>query len=130
MTIEHRELEVAHYNARPSSAQGSGFSDALLVESRMSAESASPATCPSFFLFSMMDSIHARSISRRAQLVGISRGSVYDVPTSISATDLALMRRMDVLHLEHSFMGVRMLRDRLNRMCYKRRSLIMANWGW
>ena len=49
MTIEHRELEVAHYNARSSSVQGSGFPDALLVESRVSAELTPPATCPSFY---------------------------------------------------------------------------------
>ena len=30
---------MAHYNARPSSAQGSGFPHALLVDSRVSAES-------------------------------------------------------------------------------------------
>jgi len=63
----------------------------------------------------MMDSIHARSISRRAWLVGISRGSVYDVLTSVSVTDQALMRCMDALHLEHPFYGVHMLRDQLNR---------------
>ena len=63
----------------------------------------------------MMDSTHALSISRQAQLVGISRGSVYSVPTPVSAEDLVLMRHMDVLHLEHPFMGTRMLRDQLNR---------------
>ncbi len=63
----------------------------------------------------MMDSTHALSISRQAQLVGISRGSVYYVPKSVGGTDLALMRRLDALHLEHPFMGARMLRDQLNR---------------
>ena len=63
----------------------------------------------------MMDSAHALSISRQAQLAGLSRGSVYDVPTSVSAADLALMRRLDALHLEPPFMGARMLRDQLNR---------------
>ena len=43
----------------------------------------------------MMDSPHALSISRQAQLVGISRGSVYDVPTPVSAADLVLMRHLD-----------------------------------
>ena len=56
----------------------------------------------------MMDSTHARSISRQAQLVGISRGSVYDVPTPVSAADLVLMRHLDAWHLEHPFMGARM----------------------
>ena len=63
----------------------------------------------------MMDSTHALSISRQAQLAGLSRGSVYSVPTSVSAADLALMRRLDAWHVEHPFMGARMLRDQLNR---------------
>ena len=63
----------------------------------------------------MMDSTHARSISRQAQLVGISRGSVYYVPTPVSAADLVLMRHLDALHLEHPFRGTRLLRDQLNR---------------
>lgn len=115
LIIEHHELEVAHYNARPSSVQGSEFPHVLLVDTRVSAESTPSATCPSLLLFQMMDSTHTRSISRQAQLVGISRGSVYDAPTSVSATDLALMRRMDAVHLDHPFTGVRMFRDQLNR---------------
>lgn len=63
----------------------------------------------------MMDSTHALSISRQAQLVGISRGSVYYVPKPVGAADLGLMRRLDEVHLEHPFMGARMLRDQLNR---------------
>ena len=63
----------------------------------------------------MMDSTHALSISRQAQLVGISRGSVYYMPAPVSAADLVLMRHLDALHLEHPFMGTRMLRDQLNR---------------
>ncbi len=43
----------------------------------------------------MMDSTHARSISRQAQLVGISRGSVYSVPTPVSAADRVLRRHLD-----------------------------------
>jgi putative transposase len=63
----------------------------------------------------MIDGHHALPISRQAQLVGMSRGSVYYVPQAVGAADLALMRRMDALHLEHPFMGARMLRDQLNR---------------
>jgi putative transposase len=63
----------------------------------------------------MMDATHALPISRQAQLAGISRGSVYYVPKSVGAADLALMRRLDEIHLEHPFMGARMLRDQLNR---------------
>jgi len=54
-------------------------------------------------------------VKRQAQLVGISRGSLYYQPRPVSAVDLELMRRMDELHLEHPFMGARMLRDQLVR---------------
>ena len=64
----------------------------------------------------MIDRKHSLSVTRQAQLVGISRGSVYYQPRSVSAADLALMERIDKLHLEHPFMGVRMLRDQLNRV--------------
>jgi putative transposase len=63
----------------------------------------------------MIDPKHSLSIKRQAELVGISRGSVYYLPKPVSQEDLALMRRMDLLHLEHPFMGSRMLRDMLNR---------------
>jgi putative transposase len=43
----------------------------------------------------------------------ISRGSVYYEPVAVSASDLALMRRLDELHLEHPHAGSRMLRDLL-----------------
>ena len=64
----------------------------------------------------MIDRKHSLSVTRQAQLVGISRGSVYYQPRSVSAADLALMERIDKLHLEHPFMGARMLRDQLNRV--------------
>ncbi len=63
----------------------------------------------------MIDRDHSLSISRQAQLVGISRGSVYYKPKAIDTVDLDLMRHIDELHLEHPFMGARMLRDQLNR---------------
>ena len=52
-------------------------------------------------------------------MAGISRGSVYYLPKPNSVADLALMRRIDALHLEHPFMGARMLRDQLNREGFK-----------
>ena len=63
----------------------------------------------------MMDATHALPISRQAQLAGISRGRVYDGPTSVGAADLVLMRRLDEFHLEYPFMGARRRRDQLNR---------------
>jgi putative transposase len=62
----------------------------------------------------MIDGHHALSISRQAQLVDISRGSVYYQPKPVSAITLTLMHRIDRLHLEYPFMGARMLRDQLN----------------
>jgi putative transposase len=56
---------------------------------------------------------HDLSVTRQAQLLGISRGSVYYLPRAASSADLALMRQIDELHLEHPFAGARMLRDML-----------------
>ncbi len=63
----------------------------------------------------MIDRRHALSISRQAQLAGLSRGSVYYLPKPVSAEDIEIMRHIDALHLEHPFMGTRMLRDQLQR---------------
>ena len=63
----------------------------------------------------MIDRNEPLSVTRQAQLLGISRGSVYYLPRPVSEADLALMRRLDELHLEHPFMGARMLRDQLQR---------------
>ena len=63
----------------------------------------------------MIDRSHELAVSRQAEVLGISRGSVYYMPRPVSAADLAIMRRIDELHLEYPFMGSRMLRDMLNR---------------
>ena len=47
--------------------------------------------------------------------MGIGRGAVYYQPQPISQADLALMRRLDELHLEWPFAAARMLRDLLAR---------------
>jgi putative transposase len=61
----------------------------------------------------MINRDHQLAITRQAQLLGMSRGAVYYLPRPVSEADLALMRRIDELHLEHPFMGARMLRDQL-----------------
>jgi putative transposase len=43
---------------------------------------------------------HALSITAQAMALGISRGSVYYKSRPVSAADLALMRRIDELHLQ------------------------------
>ncbi len=63
----------------------------------------------------MIDREHQLSVTRQAELLAISRGTVYYLPRPVSDADLALMRRLDELHLEHPFMGARMLRDQLWR---------------
>jgi len=63
----------------------------------------------------MIDRKHELPISAQAKLLGISRGTVYYLPRPVSDDDLALMRRVDELHLQHPFMGARMLRDQLAR---------------
>lgn len=61
----------------------------------------------------MIDPNHALSIIKQAEAVGISRSSVYYVPRPISEQELALMRRIDELHLQHPFMGARQLKREL-----------------
>jgi putative transposase len=61
----------------------------------------------------MIDREHDLSITKQAQALNISRGSVYYLPRPVSANDLSVMRRIDELHLDHPFAGSRMLRDLL-----------------
>ena len=63
----------------------------------------------------MIDRDHPLSITRQAELLNISRGTVYYLPRPVSPADLALMRKIDELHLEHPFMGTRQLRDQLTK---------------
>ena len=63
----------------------------------------------------MIDPKHEVSISRQAELLGISRAAVYYVPRPISEGDLALQRRIDELHLECPYAGARTLRDLLQQ---------------
>ncbi len=58
----------------------------------------------------MIDRGHALSVTKQAEVVGIARSTVYYRPVPVSAVDLALMRRIDELHLEFPFAGSRMLR--------------------
>ena len=61
----------------------------------------------------MIDRDHDLAIAKQAEALNISRGSVYYLPRPVSAADLALMRRIDELHLDYPFAGSRMLRDLL-----------------
>ena len=59
----------------------------------------------------MIDRNHDLPVQRQARLLRLSRSSVYYLPRPVSASDLAIMRRIDELHLDFPFAGSRMLRD-------------------
>src|SRR5712664_1673411 len=61
----------------------------------------------------MIDRKHDLSITKHADVLKISRGSVYYLPRPVSSADLAIMRHLDRLHLEFAFAGSRMLRGLL-----------------
>ena len=61
----------------------------------------------------MIDKTHELPVIRQAQLLDLSRSSVYYLPQPTPEGDLRLMRRIDKLHLDHPFAGARMLRDTL-----------------
>ena len=62
----------------------------------------------------MIDRSHELSVKRQARLLQLSRSGIYYRPRSVSPGDLAIMRRIDELHLDYPFAGSRMLRDLLN----------------
>jgi putative transposase len=61
----------------------------------------------------MIDREHDLPITKQADVLRISRGSVYYLPRPVPEADLAIMRRLDRLHLELPFAGSRMLRGLL-----------------
>jgi putative transposase len=61
----------------------------------------------------MIDRKHNLPISKQAEALNISRGSVYYLPRPVPKTELAIMHRLDPLHLEYPFAGSRMLRGLL-----------------
>jgi putative transposase len=61
----------------------------------------------------MIDREHDLPITRQAETLNVSRGSVYYLPRPVPEADLAIMRRLDRLHLEHPFAGARMLKGLL-----------------
>ena len=61
----------------------------------------------------MIDGSQDLPVSQQARQLGISRGSIYYLPRAVSSADLAMMRRIDELHMAYPFAGSRMLRDLL-----------------
>jgi putative transposase len=63
----------------------------------------------------MIDRNHELPVTRQCRLVKLARSTVYYEARPVSPETLALMRRIDELHLEYPFAGARMLRDMLRR---------------
>ncbi len=61
----------------------------------------------------MIDRDHGLPLRRQAEVLRLSRSSLYYEPRPVPAADLAIMRRIDELHLDYPFAGSRMLRDLL-----------------
>jgi putative transposase len=57
----------------------------------------------------MTDKSRDLPVLRQAEMLGISRGSVYDQSRPTPPADLALMRRIDELHIDYPFSGGRLL---------------------
>ena len=58
----------------------------------------------------MIDREHGLPLTRQAEVLRVSRGSIYYLPRPVSEADLTIMRRLDRLHLEFPFAGSWMLR--------------------
>jgi putative transposase len=61
----------------------------------------------------MIDRAHELPLGRQAELLKLSRSQLYYEPRPVPAVELAIMRRIDELHLDYPFAGSRMLRDML-----------------
>jgi putative transposase len=61
----------------------------------------------------MIEREHALPLTRQAKILKLSRSGLYYRPRPVPPADLAVMRRIDELHLDYPFAGSRMLRDLL-----------------
>jgi len=82
----------------------------------------------------MIDRTNNLPVIRQCQLLELPRSTAYYQPEPVSEADLALMRSIDELHLEHPYAGSRMLRDFLRRGEYpnigrKRVKTLMKRMG-
>ena len=67
----------------------------------------------------MIDRAHPIPITQQCRILDLSRSSVYYRAVPIPEADLALMRRIDEIHLKIPFYGSRKIRDQLQREGYK-----------
>ena len=61
----------------------------------------------------MIDREHELPLARQAELLGLTRSTLYYEPRPVPPSELTIMGRIDELHLDHPFAGSRMLRDLL-----------------
>ena len=59
----------------------------------------------------VINSAHPLSKTRRCELLGLARSSMYYQAQPVSGEDLELMRLIDQIHLQHPFLGSRRIRD-------------------
>ena len=74
----------------------------------------------------MIDREHELALTRQAAALKLSRSSLYYRPRPVAPADLAVMRRIDELHLDYPFAGSRVARA---ICCGERASRSVAN-GW
>ena len=67
----------------------------------------------------MIDRAHPMPITKQCRLLELSRSSVYYRAVPLPEATLALMRRIDEIHLKLPFYGSRRIRDQLQREGYK-----------
>jgi putative transposase len=63
----------------------------------------------------MIDREHELPVTKQAKVLNISRGSLYYLPRPVPERDLALMRRIDELHMDYPFAGSRMMQGLLKQ---------------
>jgi putative transposase len=81
----------------------------------------------------MINPNHKLSLTRQAQILQLSRASLYYEPVAACEAGLQLMCRLDELHVQWPFLGSRMLRDilRLEGILVGRRhvAILMRKMG-
>ncbi len=63
----------------------------------------------------MIDRTHELPLVRQCQILELARSTAYYQPAPVPPEELALMRRIDELHLKHPFAWARMLSRMLKR---------------
>jgi len=73
---------------------------------------------------------HELPVVRQCELLDLARSTAYYQPLPVPEADLALMRRIDELHLKWPFLGSRRIRDLLRSGPANLNSAISGNSGY